>query len=216
MQLFRDYPFALIISSKGWTRVSRSREGPDVVCVDGGACGDSVSWGRFVVFKVLFKVIVTLILNIWILHRALESWKAAEPGGLTVKGTGSEEDDGSLTCRRNWVNSSSCWRVVVRSLRRSLFSVLRSTNNWAIWCWTAWRYWNCLILANGKVWIRGFVCSSACFEFILSWLTWVVKKCSCSDTVGLLKSRETFGRNSKINNVLWSRCIHFRQQLRAI
>ena len=123
----------------------------------------------------------------------LESWEAAELGGSTVKGTGSEEVEGSFICRRKRVSSSSRWRIVVHSLRRSLFSVLRSTKNWATWCWTAWRYWNCLILASGKVWIRGFVWSSACCESILSWLTWLVNRCSCSDTVGLLESEEVLG-----------------------
>ena len=185
---------ALVISSSNCrTRVSRSKEGPDIVWVDGGAYGDSISRDRDVVLDVLFEVIVTLGLDIWILSRAPESWKAAELGGLTVKETGSEEDDGSFTCRHNWVSSSSSWQIVVRSLRRSLFSVLRSTKNWATWCWTAWRYWKCLILANGKVRIRGFVLSSACSEFILSWLTWVVNRCSCCDTVGLLRSGEVLG-----------------------
>ena len=82
---------------------------------------------------------------------------------------------------------------VVRSLRHSLFSVLRSTKNWATWCWTAWRYWICLILANRKIWYRVFVCYSACSELILSWLTWVVNRSSCSDTVGLLESGEVLG-----------------------
>ena len=39
--------------------------------------------------------------DIWALTRAQVSWKAVEQGGLTVKGTGSEEVEGSLVCRRN-------------------------------------------------------------------------------------------------------------------
>ena len=75
------------------------------------------------------RVIVIEGFDIRALFRAQLSWKAAEQGGLTVKETGSEEGEGSLTCRRNWASSFSSWRIVLHSLRRSLFSILRSTKN---------------------------------------------------------------------------------------
>ena len=53
-------PALVISSSSCLTRVSKSEEGPDVVWVDGGTRGSSVSWDRDVVLEVLFKVFVTL------------------------------------------------------------------------------------------------------------------------------------------------------------
>ena len=65
---------ALVISpSNCLTRASKSEEGPDVVWVDGGVRGGSVSRDRDVVLEVLFEVIVTLGFDIWILPRTLES-----------------------------------------------------------------------------------------------------------------------------------------------
>ena len=63
----------VISSSNCLTRFSRSEEGADVVWFDGGARGDSVNGDRDVVLEDLFKVIVTLGFNIWILPRVLES-----------------------------------------------------------------------------------------------------------------------------------------------
>ena len=185
--IFSRLSVALVFSSSSClTRVSKSEKGPDVVWVDA-----SRDWD--VEPEVLFEVIVSLGLDIWILSRALWSWKAAELGGLTGKGAGRERGDGSLICWRNWASSSSSWWIVACSFRRSLFSLLRFTKIWSTWCWTAWRYWNCFMLASGKVWTSSFVCSSACFEFILSWLTWLANRCSCSETVGLLESGEVLG-----------------------
>ena len=66
--------FALVISSSSClTRVSRSEEDPDVVWVDGEARGCSGSRNWDLVLEALFKVIVTLGLDIWILPRTLES-----------------------------------------------------------------------------------------------------------------------------------------------
>ena len=65
---------ALVISSSNClTRVSRSAEDPDVVWVDGGARGGSVSRDWHVVLEDLFKLIVGLGLDIWILSRPFES-----------------------------------------------------------------------------------------------------------------------------------------------
>ena len=74
---------ALVISSsRCLTRVSKSEEGSDVAWVDGGARGSSANRDWDVELEVLFKVNVTLGLDIWILPRALWSWKATELGGL--------------------------------------------------------------------------------------------------------------------------------------
>ena len=186
--------FALVISSYSClTRHSKSEESVPEVGWVGGPRGWSASRDLVVVLEALFRVIVIEGLDFWALLRAQVSSKAAEQGGSTVKGTGSEEGEGSLICRHNWISSSSSRWIVVHSLWRSLFLVLRSTMNWATCRWTAWRYWNCLVLANGKVWIMGFVCSRACSEVILRWSTWVVNKRSCSETVGLLESEEVLG-----------------------
>ena len=186
--------FAFVISSSSClTRDSKSEESvPEVGWVGGPRCW---SGGRdlVVVLEALFRVIVIEDLDNWALPRAQVSWKAAERGGLTVKRTGSEESEGSLFCRRNLASSYSSWRIFVHSFRRSLFSVLRSTKNWATCCWFAWRYWNSLMLANGKVRNRGCVCYRACSEVILSWSTWLVNEWSCSETVGLLESGEVLG-----------------------
>ena len=88
---------ALVFSSSNcliWA--SKSEGGPDVVRVDGGVRCGSISRDWDVVLEVLFKVMVTLGFDIWILPRTLESWKAAELGGPTVKGTGIEEGYGSF------------------------------------------------------------------------------------------------------------------------
>ena len=56
---------ALVISfSNCLTWVSRSQEGPDIVWVDGGARGGSVSRDWDVVLEVLCKVVVSLRFDI--------------------------------------------------------------------------------------------------------------------------------------------------------
>ena len=82
-----------------------------------------------VVLEALFRVIVIEGFDDCALFRAKLSWKAAEQGGSTVNGTGSEDGEGSLTYRHNWARSSPSWRIVVYSLRRSRFSILKSTKN---------------------------------------------------------------------------------------
>ena len=185
--------FAFVTSSNYLVRDSKSEEGPDVDWVDGRAFGCSGSRDLDVALGVLFKVIVIESFDLWALSRVQFSWKAVELSGSTVKGIRKENGEGSITCRRNWASSSSSWWIVVLSLRRSRFSILRSTKNWATWCWTAWKYWNCFMLASGMVWIKGLVYSSACSEVFLSWSTWVVSRWSRSGTVGLLESAEGLG-----------------------
>ena len=151
----RQFRAFLTSYSSCLTRVSQSEEeGLEVGKVGGGPRGWSGSRDLNVVLEVLFRVIVLEGFDIWALFRAQRSWKAVEHVRLTVKGTVNEIGEGSLTFRRNWASSSSSWRIVVPNLRCSFFSILRSTKNWASWCWTAWRYWNCFMLASGKVWIR--------------------------------------------------------------
>ena len=123
--------FAFVISSSiCLTRVSKSEEeGLEVGWLGGIPRGGSGNRDLVVLLEVLFRVNVMEVFDIWALLRAQVSWKAAEQVALTVKGAGSEKGDGSLTCRRNWTCSSASWRIVVQSLRRSLFSILRSTKN---------------------------------------------------------------------------------------
>ena len=101
--------FAFVTSSSNCLiRDSKSEEHPDVDWVDGGACGCSGSRDLGVGLEALFRVIVKVIegFDNWALFRVQLSSKAAEQGGLTVKGKRSEEGEGSLTCRRNWASSS--------------------------------------------------------------------------------------------------------------
>ena len=124
--------FAFVISSSSClTRVSKSEwEGLEV----GRLGGWSGSRDLVVVIDALFRVILIEGFDIWALPRGPVYWKATEQDGSTVKGTGSEEGEVSLTCQRNWVSSSSSRRIVVHSLRRSHFLVFRSTKNWATCC----------------------------------------------------------------------------------
>ena len=171
----------VISSSSCLIRGCKSKEeGLAVGWVGGGDRDCSGSLGLNEVLEALFKVIVSVGFEIWSWFRTHLSWRAVQHGGSIVKGTGREEGKRLFVCRRKWASSSSSWWIVAHSLRHSCFSVLRSAKNWACSCWTAWRYWNCFMLASGKVWIRGFVCSSACSEAILGWSTWVVNRCSIS------------------------------------
>ena len=91
--------FAFVISSSSClTRVSKSEgEGLEVDRLSGGPRGWSDNQDLVVVLEALFRVIAIEGFDIWALPRAQVSWKAAEDGGSTVKGTGSEEGEGSLT-----------------------------------------------------------------------------------------------------------------------
>ena len=74
-------------------------------------------------------VIVGIGFRIWAFSRARLPCRVAEYDGSTLEGTGREEAEGSLACRRNWVSSSSIWRIIACSLRRSRFSILRSSES---------------------------------------------------------------------------------------
>ena len=60
----------VITSSSCWIRSSKSKEGPGVGLVGGGACGCSGSQGLDAVFQVPFNLIVSTGFDIWTLFRA--------------------------------------------------------------------------------------------------------------------------------------------------